>query len=363
MKELDDVFRTGLGCVYTAASVEVRQQGKVIYRAAFGDLDPEGRSGIQPTQPDTWFDLASVTKLFTTTAFLRLVDAGKATLDQPVGSVLADFNGPRPIRAYEHPLVPGDFIEIVPPTDQQVDASAVTFRQLLTHSSGLPAWRNLHLAEDKTARLRLCQTTPFAYPTGSQVLYSDIGLILIGLAIERLTARPLDSALQELVLTPLRLTARYGPMPPGNVAPTEICPWRKRRLIGEVDDENCATLDGIAGHAGLFGTAMDVASLGQLYFDGGDGLISAALACEATRAQIENRGLGWAINNVPSSAGACLSAESYGHTGFTGTSLWVDPARQLVCGLLTNRVFFGRDAAQIEQFRPLFHDTLIECMN
>jgi CubicO group peptidase (beta-lactamase class C family) len=363
MRQLDDVLRSGLGGVYTAASAEVWQGGKLIYRAACGDLDPDGRSGIQPAQPDTWFDLASLTKLFTTTAFLGLVEAGEVTLDQPVGTVLSDFNGLRPIRAYEHPLIPGDFIEIVPPTDQQVDASAVTFRQLLTHSSGLPAWRNLRLAEDRAARLHLCQTTAFAYPTGSRVLYSDIGLILVGLALERLTGLPLDSALHRLVLEPLHLTARYGPLPRGNVAPTELCPWRKRRLVGEVDDENCATLGSIAGHAGLFGTAADVASLGQLYLDGGGDLLSATLAHEATHVQVENRGLGWAINNGPSSAGARFSAESYGHTGFTGTSLWVDPARQLVCALLTNRVFFGRDAAPIEQFRPLFHDTVIACVD
>ncbi|SRR5581483_2085204 len=363
MRQIDDVLRTGLGRVYTAASVEVWQHGHLIYQAVCGDLDPDGEAGSHPVQPSTWFDLASLTKLFTTTAFLRLVEAGRVSLDQPVGTVLSDFNGLRPIRAYEHPLIPGSFIEIVPPTDQVVDASAVTFRQLLTHSSGLPAWRNLHLAEDKAARLRLCQMNAFAYPTGSRVLYSDIGLILVGLALEWLTGLPLDSALHQLVLEPLRLTARYGPLPPGNVAPTEICPWRKRRLIGEVDDENCATLDGIAGHAGLFGTAADVARLGQLYLDGGGELISAALAHDATRAQLENRGLGWAINNIPSSAGTRFSAGSYGHTGFTGTSLWVDPVRQLVCALLTNRVFFGRDAALIEQFRPLFHDTLIACVD
>jgi CubicO group peptidase (beta-lactamase class C family) len=363
MRQLDDVLRSGLGRVYTAASVEVRQHGKLIYQAVCGDLDPDGKPGGHPVQPDTWFDLASLTKLFITTAFLRLVDAGRVSLDQSVGAVLSEFNGLRPIRAYEHPLIPGSFIEIVPPTDQAVDASAATFRQLLTHSSGLPAWRNLHLAEDNAARLRLCQMTPFAYPTSSRVLYSDIGLILVGLALERLTGLPLDSALRQLVLEPLHLTARYGPLPRGNVAPTEICPWRKRRLVGEVDDENCATLDGIAGHAGLFGTAADVASLGQLYLDGGGELISAPLAHDATHVQVENRGLGWAINTVPSSAGARFSAESYGHTGFTGTSLWVDPARQLACALLTNRVFFGRDAAQVEQFRPLFHDTLIACLD
>jgi serine-type D-Ala-D-Ala carboxypeptidase len=365
MQGLDTLLQQGVGEVYTAASVEVRQDGQTIYRTAVGDIDPNGRQGSQPTRLDTRFDLASLTKLFTTTTFLRLVDAGKVALDMPVCQVLPEFSGSRSIAPYEHPLNPGEVVEVVPPTDEQVDAGAVTFCHLLTHSSGLPAWKDLHRADDEIGRLRICLTTPFAYPTGSRVVYSDVGLILVGLSIERLTGQPLDTALRTLVLDPLGIAARYGPIPPGNVAPTEICPWRKRRLIGEVDDENAATLHGVAGHAGLFGTAADVAALGQLYLDGGQGLISAELVRDATRTHIatdvENRGLGWMIQCAVSPA-PHFSADSYGHTGFTGTSIWVDPQRKLVCVLLTNRVFFGRMARQIDQFRPLFHDTLIESL-
>lgn len=360
MQPLHDLLKTGIGSVFTAASVEIRRGGKQIYQAAVGDLDPDGKPGSQPTRLDTLFDLASLTKLYTTTSFLRLVDAGKVTVDTPVGSVLPEFNGLRSIRPYEHPLYPGQTIEIVPPTNKKVNASAVTFRHLLTHSSGLPAWRNLHLGEDEAARLRLCLTTPFAYPTGSRVLYSDIGLILVGAAIERLTGLPLDAAARQLTLDPLGVSAHYGPIPPGNVAPTEICPWRKRRLVGEVDDENAATLHGVAGHAGLFGTAGDVATLGQLYLYGGGTLIGATLAYEATRSQFQDRGLGWMMISERDAPGYRLSSGSYGHTGFTGTSLWVDPQRELVCVLLTNRVFFGRFATQIDGFRRQFYNALID---
>jgi CubicO group peptidase (beta-lactamase class C family) len=193
-----------------------------------------------------------------------------------------------------------------------------------------------------------------------------VGFILLGMAIQRLTDKSLDQAMKSLVIKPLELTVRYGPITRGNVAPTEFCAWRQRRLVGEVDDENSATLHGVAGHAGLFGTAADVATLGQLYLNKGGGFISPRLAQNATRAHIEDRGLGWMIRTPEgSSSGRLFSAGSFGHTGFVGTSLWVDPQRELVCALLTNNVFFGRDQRHrddLVRFRSLFHDTLIEAL-
>ena len=358
MKALRELLRDKLGQVYTCASVEVRQHGQILLQDACGPLGGDGKAG-----PGTVFDLASLTKLFTTTAFLRLADAGAAGLGERVCTVLPEFTGRRAIRPYPNPLAAGGSVAVVPPTDETVDAAAVTFGHLLTHSSGLPAWLNLREGQSAAGRMAMCLSTPFAYPTGSRAVYSDIGYILLGRAIELIASMPLDRAVQTLVAGPLGLALGYGKAA-GNVAPTEFCAWRRRRLAGEVHDDNAAVLGGLAGHAGLFGTASDVATLGQMYLDGGRGLVSAGLVENATRTHIGDRGLGWMKPSVAgaSSAGG-LSPESYGHTGFTGTSLWVDPRRGLVCALLTNRVFYGRDAAAIAAFRRRFHDTLAQALD
>lgn len=368
MKLIDNLLRDNLGKVYTAASVEIRHRGATLYRNAVGGLDPDGKldASCPQTRSDTLFDFASLTKLYTTTAFFRLVDAGRVRLDDPVKAVLPAFDGQRPIRPYDNPLKLDEQVAVVPPTDETVDAGAITFAHLLTHSSGLPAWINLRKAETEAARLEMCLTTPFAYPSGTRVVYSDVGFILLGMAMEQLADKPLDQAMKSLVIKALDLSIRYGPIDPGNVAPTEFDLWRQRRLVGEVDDENSATLHGVAGHAGLFGTATDAAALGQVYLSNGGGFISQRLAHDATHVHIEDRGLGWMMRSPEgSSAGRRLSAASFGHTGFVGTSLWVDPERELVCALLTNNVFFGRKHPardELVRFRPLFHDTVIEAL-
>ncbi|MHB8629494.1 MAG: serine hydrolase domain-containing protein [Aggregatilineales bacterium] len=364
------LLQDGIGKLYTAASAQVQQHGSLIYKGAFGTLDLEGRLNQgEPATPETFFDLASLTKLFTVTAFFRLIDAGRVTLDTPVVTVLPEFAGQRPIRSYPHPLNTGEWVAVVPPTDTLIDAGMVTFRHLLTHSSGLPAWLNLRNEADNIARLQLCFTTPFAYPPGTQAIYSDIGLILLGEAIARLNGTSLAETVQTLVLSPLNSKAHYRPAPAdpnasqAHIAPTEWCTWRQRRIVGEVHDENAASFGGVAGHAGLFGRAADVAALAQVYLDGGGELISPGLVREAIRLQIGDRGLGWMLRSPEtSSSGRFFSPNSYGHTGFTGTSVWVDPERSLVCVLLTNRVFYGRDADGIIAFRRAFHNTVIETL-
>jgi len=375
---LDTLLQGGIGKTYTAAAAQIRQHSAVIYESAFGTLDMEGRPDQgEPATPETFFDLASLTKLFTASAFFRLVDAGSVRLYTPIAAVLPELAGQRPIRPYPDPLNTGKWIAVVPPSDTLIDAGSVTFWHLLTHSSGLPAWLNLRDEPDNAARLHACFTTPFAYPPGTQTVYSDIGLILLGEAIVRLTTAgrterngtPLADAVQTLILQPLASKAHYRPAPvdpkasQAHVAPTEFCNWRKRRIVGEVHDENSASFGGVAGHAGLFGTAADVGTLAEVYLDGGAGLISAKLARDATRLHIGDRGLGWMMRSPEgSSRGHYFSSDSYGHTGFTGTSVWVDPQRQLVCTLLTNRVFYGRGAEPITAFRPAFHDCVIQTL-
>jgi len=372
-------LQEAMGVVCPAAVLLVARHGVVAWHRAYGWLDPETR--LQPTRRDSIFDLASVTKLFATTAFMTLVEAGRVALDQPVAEVLPTFRGPRPIAAYEDPLNPGAMIEVVPATSELVEAGQVTFRQLLTHTSGLPAWKPLYrLPGGREAIFAAAAQVPFAYPPGQRVLYSDLGLILLTTAIERLAGEPLDAYLRRAVLKPLGLSeTHYRPTsassayplrrrPSADIAPTELCAWRGRRLRGEVHDENAAAMGGVSGHAGLFATAWEVAVLGQLYLNGGvyagRRLLAPATVAAMTSEQAafadERRGLGWMLKSLQaSSAGRYFSPRSYGHTGFTGTSLWVDPERELLVVLLTNRVYYGRsNAAEILTLRQAVHEAV-----
>jgi len=420
------VITTALGRVFPAAQIVVRQRGEMLWSAAYGWLDPETRS--LPTQLDTLFDLASVTKLFVVTAFMTLVEEDIVDLDQPVATVLPEFSGQRPIRPYDDPLRPGATVAVAWEGAQPaaVDAGRVTFRHLLTHTSGLPAWRPLFREGSPEAARRMALTTTFSYPTGARLIYSDIGLILIGMAVESLTGLALDEAVCRRVTEPLGLAQTHyqrisgsanqrigesaignpAPLRSGdyspqsaisNVAPTEFCAWRQRRIIGEVHDENAAGLEGVAGHAGLFSTAHELAVFGQSFLrisesanpriDEPDDasritshpsrlthhisrttpLLPATIA-EMTRLQAQDgttrRSLGFALwSPDPEASGNPFSQRAFGHTGFTGTSLWIDPERDLVVACCTNRVYTGRDAAGILGFRVALHRAIVEVID
>lgn len=403
-EQVEQAVQAALGRVFPAAVVRVQRAGAVVFQQAYGEVvcltaDAEWRPCT--AQLDTVFDLASVTKLFTATAFMTLVEEERVELDQPISDVWPAFRGPRPIRPYPDPLNPGTEIAVVPPTDEMVDAGQVTFRHLLTHTSGLPAWLPLYKMDGgpETAdggittgegggpvqpsnpapsrRERAVQAVlnaDFAYPTGARIAYSDLGFILLGETISRLAEQPLPAALAERVLRPLSLSSTCYlpsstlPAPSASLAPTEICAWRRRRLIGEVDDENAAGMDGVAGHAGLFSTAGDVAQLGEAFLRGGDPLLRPKTVAEMTRCQAADgavrRGLGWQLwSPDPISSGHPFSQRAYGHTGFTGTSLWVDPERELVVVCLTNRVYDGReDSEGIARFRVALHEAVVKAL-
>jgi serine-type D-Ala-D-Ala carboxypeptidase len=365
---IKQAFFSGKGSIFPAATIEIRHEGGRLGGGFTGWLDPE--DNLRPAYFDTLFDLASVSKLFVTTAFMTLVEEGKADLDQPVCSILPDFSGLRPTAPYENPLMPG---EMVPSewANERIDASKVTFRNLLAHNSGLPAWRPLFKEADPAAALRMAVHTDFFYPTGARVVYSDIGLILLGMAVEKLSGTRLDEVVYQRVTRPLRLhSTRYlpigeGPYDPANIAPTEICPWRQRRIVAEVHDENAARLGGIAGHAGLFSTADDLVWFGQMFLDRGAPLLKPETVTEMTRLQAQDgtvrRGLGFALwSPDPENSGNPFSQNAFGHTGFTGTSLWIDPERQLVVALLTNRVYYGRNPAGILSYRIKIHRAVVE---
>lgn len=374
-KPVDRIVRQALGQVFPAAVVWVQQGDKGVFQRAYGEVvcpTAGGRWQPCPTRLETLFDLASVTKLFTATAFMSLVEEGLVELDQPVAEVWPAFRGPRPIRPYPDPLHPGAEVAVVPPTAEMVDAGQITFRHLLTHTSGLPAWLPLYKLGNREAAVQVILQADFAYPTGTRVVYSDLGFILLGETMSRLTGQSLPTVLEERILRPLALHSTfYLPSsmphpPPSGIAPAEICAWRQRRLIGEVDDENAAGMGGVAGHAGLFSTAGDVARLGAAFLHGGGPLLHPDTVAEMTRCQAEDgsvrRGLGWQLwSPDPVSSGHPFSRRAYGHTGFTGTSLWIDPERELVVICLTNRVYYGRqDSEGIARFRAALHTAVVE---
>lgn len=343
----------------------------------YGFIDPETMR--QPVMHDTLFDLASVTKLYTVTVFLTLVAEGKTHLDAPVISVVPEFgkHGVRPLEGGQNPHTLEREIGAGSGT---ADPAQVTFRHLLTHTSGLAPWRDLFLnvgpvppppgIPDPLTRntrveraLDLIAGYGYVSQPGERVNYSDLGLITLGVACERLGSESLGQLIAKRTgITGVCFNPGETPGMSALCAPTELDErWRKRRCQGEVHDENACALGGIAGHAGLFGSAEAVAALGVWWLNalaGREPRLSQALAQEAIQPHIEHRGLGWVTFAEDHSCGPSFSQSSFGHTGFTGTSLWVDPERKLIVALLTNRVYYGRDTDAIVTFRPALHKAI-----
>lgn len=369
-RNVDEFMNSAIGVDAPAAQLVVLQGGREIFARAYGWLDPDTHS--RPANLDTLFDMASVTKLFTTTAFMRLVEAGAVGLDQPVSSVLPEFSGLRPIQPYEDPLKTGALVDVNPGGNGQADAGKITFRQLLSHSSGLPAWRLFKDQPDAASARRLALNTFFSYPPGARVVYSDVGLILLGMSVEKITGQHLDAVISGLVTRPLGLAHTcflpvgedHPCVQAGNIAPTEFCKWRNRRVVGEVHDESACRLGGIAGHAGIFSTAGDTARLGQMYLDSGRPLLRPETVAEMLRLQSEyqetRRGLGFALwCPDPEASSNPFSRDTFGHTGFTGTELWIDPQRRLVVSFLTNEVYNGREGRAIGTLRLKLHRAIL----
>ncbi len=406
--QLDDLLNAAVPTVAPAVVCRVEQSGKLLFERGYGWINPMLKR--QKVVPDTLFDLASLTKLFTTTASLRMWDAGLLDIDKPVADLVPGFSGVRYVGDGEDPLTKQPAPP--PPAWQDyplpIDLATITLRHLLTHTSGLPAWRSLfrsagpapdrpstiHRAEllrRQMAGVNAILQTELAYPPGESYIYSDIGLILLGHALTRCTGDvTLADTIQNWVTGPLQLEAHFNPssLVVDHVAPTEFCPWRQRRLHGEVHDENAAGLGGIAGHAGLFGTAADLCALGNLYLSGGGRLLTRRIVAESLSVQVEaeeaglplqaqhrpdgrtggvltlaptiRRGLGWMLRSDPDpSCSSAFGARSFGHTGFTGTSLWCDPDQDLVVALLTNRVYHGRNPEPITRLRPAVHAAVV----
>jgi serine-type D-Ala-D-Ala carboxypeptidase len=369
--------------VFPAAAVMVIHRGETRLLASWGWLDPTSQR--HATTPGTRFDLASITKLFTTTALLQLISEGKAALQTPLVAIIPVFGAvsPRPIDGGQHPITKQTLPTPLEHRGQAVDPTTVTLWHLLTHTSGLPAWRSIHevnpfphaIAHTHHAQHwqrgldALCGYAFVGQP-GAAVLYSDIGLMLLGEVVSRLHGTPgnLEAAVQARInARSPQVNAMFNPLlhgiPREQIVPTEHDSlWRKRRMWGEVHDENTYSLGGIAGHAGLFADVVSLGAFGQRWLDGAWG-IAPELAARATHEQAvtgdQRRGLGWMLKAGDASpAGERFSTDSYGHTGFTGTSLWIDPHKRLVVAALTNRVYYGREPTGILHFRRGLHDIL-----
>ena len=332
-----------LGTVCTCTALHVRHRGETVCDIAFGELFPGGAAA----QPDAIFDLASLTKIVVGAALLALIDRREGALDDPIVRAIPEFTGRDPRR------------------------STVTFRHLLTHTSGLPPSVN---ARDEVGAepiiARIC-AMPLRSAPGERVVYSDCAFILVGQAVARLAQMPLADAVGTLVVDPLGI-ADFGFRPLGALIERTVCtendPWRGRLLRGEVHDETCWSMNGVAGHAGMFGTASAAAEIAEMFRQGGACDLrrvlmrptAAAAVKEHARSGDERRGLAWALKaGEGRPCGPLLSESSFGHTGYTGTSVFVDPERALTIALFTNRVHMSRDPEPIGALRVAVHDAVI----
>ena len=309
---------------YPGAAVVVGRKGAVVWEKGFGHLGwTSDASSVQAEE--TMYDLASLTKVVgTTTAVMILFDEGKIKLDDYVVKYLPEFTGG--------------------------GREKVTIRLLLEHRSGLPAgrdlWRLAHTAEE--ARAAVLETPLMAAP-GQYYEYSDLGADVLGFMVESITGQRLDQFLDARVFAPLGMKdTHFRPDASlrGRIAPTELTPPRGYPLRGEVHDENAYALGGVAGHAGLFSTASDLSIFAQMLLNGGTfngtRILADSTVTLFTKRAAGTRALGWDTCAGEFGCGKYMSANAYGHTGFTGTSLWIDPDRDMFVVLLTNRVHAAR---------------------
>jgi uncharacterized protein YbbC (DUF1343 family) len=302
------------------AVLVVGHDGKVIYRKAYGFRALEPRR--VPMTLDTIFDLASLTKVIaTTTAVMQLMESGKVRMNDPVAKYIPDF--------------------------AQNGKDDITIRQLLTHYSGLAPDLDLGTPwEGKQTAYQLAAVMPPETTPGSGFVYSDINFIMLGELVEKVTGETLDTYTAQHIFTPLKMIhTRY--LPPAawrvKIAPTQY-DEKDKMLWGVVHDPTARRMGGVAGHAGLFGTGDDLAKFAQTLLDGGDGILSPEAVVKMTTPETPPsapilRGFGWDLDSpFSSNRGDLFPLGSFGHTGFTGTSMWIDPTTHAYVILLTNSV-------------------------
>lgn len=335
------------GEVFPGAVLGIAQGGNLIYQEAVGQISYDSDMLVDVK---TVYDLASLTKVLnTTTAIMQLVEAGRINLHD----YLADY----------FPQVKQELAEI------RLD-------HLLTHTSGLPATVQLwkEPADKEKVLDYLLHLEPEAEP-GQKILYSDPNFLLLGFIIEKVTGSKLAQYAEENIFNPLNL--RYTAFNPldnleeiekSDIAPTEFCQWRDKLVHGEVHDENCAFLGGASGQAGLFSNLPDLVKLVSYIFNFSSAEFDSPILSPASSRLLarshkkingESRGLGWDKGGqIRSSSGIYFGPRAIGHTGFTGTSIWVLPDHELSVILLSNRINGGRENQKIIQFRPRLHNLI-----
>jgi len=326
---------------FPAAVIEVGTTGQMLWRQAFGRLSYA--DDAPRTTDDTIFDLASLTKVISTTPLvMQQLERGVLALDDLVSGHVAEW--------------------------RHEDRSGVTLRDMLAHCSGLPAWRPYYKQLDgREMYERAISAEPLEYAPRTRSIYSDLDFILLGFIVHGRMALTERFA---LMLSQMGIVEELQFNPPqlwrARTAPTEFDQWRGRLLVGEVHDENAAALGGIAGHAGLFGTAASVGAYARhlmQVLDGRSGVFRRSTLEEfvSKRADIpgSSRALGWDTMLPTSSCGTKMSARAFGHTGFTGTSLWIDAEKDVYVVLLTDRVQPTRSNEAIKRMRPAVHDSVI----
>ena len=360
---------------FPAASIAVTHAGKLVALKSFGTLVYEkdlesapplsrfsrqgGNFDLQ-ARPETLFDLASVTKaVATTTMAMIFYERGLLELEAPVSGTMPEFLTGDPRRG------------------------AVTFRMLLAHSSGLPAYEKLFLNRGRRDELlQAAFTTALTADPGTHAEYSDIGFIVLGVALERIAGESLAGFCQREIFGPLGMAhTTFNPAPElrekipptaderdsGGDSAKAHSRFRNRVVQGEVQDENAFVLGGVAGQAGLFSAAEDVARFAQMMLAGGSPILRPATIARFTRRETDPRGtsraLGWDTPSAPSQSGKYFGPRAYGHLGYTGTSLWIDPDRELSITLLTNRTWPDCASQAIKHVRPQVHDAIVEGIN
>lgn len=335
---IDDLLREATGTWFTGAVARIEHRGKLVFEEAYGSTRNDELA--RAVYVDSSFDLASITKLFVSTLALTFVAEGRLTLDTPLAEWVPEW--------------------------RDTDHAPITLRMLLAHTSGMNSGADYRtLLDTNVAHAAL--TRPLVAAPGEGVIYSDLGFIALGALLERVSGTSLPALMAERVCVS---QPRFVPHERDRLAipATEMEAWRGR-VQGFVHDEKSYLMNGVAGHAGLFGTAADVAALAEAYLAVLSGreqsLLPAALAREAVHEAaydpVLRRGLGWALKtNDDNSCGRLMSHETFGHTGFTGTCVWADPQRDVTGVLLTNSVYFGRSDSR--PLRAAFFEALIEAV-
>lgn len=334
--EIDSVVRDGIRAgAYPGAVVVIGTADTVLLAKGYGGLTWSRESRV-PSPDSTLYDLASLTKVIATTpAIMLLVDRGLVDLDRPVSEYLPDFAGDGKAR--------------------------VTVRHLLEHTSGLRAFLPLNtLTSDAAAARARVMAEPLRWRPGARVEYSDLNAMLLGWVVEAASGTSLDAFVRRELHEPLGMTeTRYNLPRSARQRAAPINVWRGHPIQGVIHDQNAARLNGVSGHAGLYSTGRDMASFARLQLLwgtlNGRTFFDSSTVAMFTRPRGGHRALGWETKDTTTSdnAGIMLSPQAYGHGGFTGTSIWIDPTRNVFVVFLTNRVYAPRTRRSITRLKQV----------